>query len=278
MRSIGQAVASVAITLTLANAATAQTKISIGCTATTDCASAFVARDLGLFAKRGIEAEMVLVGINPNIPPALMSNSLQIGGPTAPVFLQAADGGLDLVAIAGASVTDQRTATAVAIVARTGVDIKTAKDLTGKKVGVPGIGAFLHVLLRQYLTQQGVDHKSVNFVEVTFPTMSDVLKAGSVDAVLTGEPFMSRIVANGTGTIAIPYLKDIPDAKPVIFYATTRAWAEANAKTVAAFREAVAEAAQIVNETPDKARPGLAAFTKLPPPVVATMQFSKSDP
>ncbi len=38
--------------------------------------------------------------------------------------------------------------------------IRTAQDFVGKKVGVPGIGAFLDVLFRQWLIQSGVDPKS----------------------------------------------------------------------------------------------------------------------
>src|SRR5450755_4638062 len=82
----------------------AQGKIQIGCTATSDCASAMVAVDEGIFRKHGLDAEMVLIGINSNIPAAILSNSIQIGGPTSTVFLQAADGGLDLVAVAGSSI------------------------------------------------------------------------------------------------------------------------------------------------------------------------------
>ena len=65
--------------------------------------AAMVAVDGGIFKKHGLDAEMVLIGINSNIPAAILSNSIQIGGPTSTVFLQAADGGLDLVAVAGAS-------------------------------------------------------------------------------------------------------------------------------------------------------------------------------
>ena len=154
-------------------------KLKIACTATSDCASAMVARDEGIFAKNGIDADVMLIAINTNIPPAIVSNSIQIGGPTATVFLQAVDGGLDLVAIDGASVMDPTQARLIAAVARTGVVIKEPKDFVGKKVGAPGIGAFLHVLFRKWLIEKGVDPKSVNFVEVTFPTMNDALKSGS---------------------------------------------------------------------------------------------------
>ena len=59
-------------------------KIKIACTATSDCASAMIATYDGIFAKHGLDAEMTLIGINTNIPPAIASDSIQIGGPTSP--------------------------------------------------------------------------------------------------------------------------------------------------------------------------------------------------
>jgi NitT/TauT family transport system substrate-binding protein len=110
-------------------------KLKIACTATSDCATAMVARDQDIFAKHGLDADVTLIGINTNIPPAIVSDSIQIGGPTSPVFLQAVDGGLDLVAVAGASVMDPEESKTIAAVARSGVSIKEPKDFVGKKVG-----------------------------------------------------------------------------------------------------------------------------------------------
>src|SRR5471032_2732585 len=139
------AAAAVAVLLATSTAQ-AQTKIQIGCTATSDCASAMVAVDEGIFKKHGLDAEMVLIGINSNIPAAIVSNSIQIGGPTSTVFLQAADGGLDLVAVAGASIMNPSSNVNIAAFVRNGITIKDPKDFVGKKVGAPGLGAFLHVL------------------------------------------------------------------------------------------------------------------------------------
>src|SRR5208282_2618713 len=110
-------------------------KLKVACTATSDCASAMVARDEGIFAKHGLDVEMTLIGINTNIPPAIVSDSIQIGGPTSPVFLQALSGGLDLVAVEGASTMDPVSNEAIAAVARNGVTLHEAKDFVGKKVG-----------------------------------------------------------------------------------------------------------------------------------------------
>ena len=48
-------------TLLSADTASAQTRLRIGCTATTDCASAMVAVDEGIFKKHGLDAEMILI-------------------------------------------------------------------------------------------------------------------------------------------------------------------------------------------------------------------------
>jgi len=253
-------------------------KLKIACTATSDCASAMVARDEGIFAKHGIDADVTLIAINTNIPPAIVSDSIQIGGPTAPVFLLAVDGGLDLVAVGGASVMDPVSSDAIAAVARTGVTIKDAKDFVGKKVGAPGIGAFLHVLFRKWLMEKGVDPKSVNFVEVTFPTMSDALKSGSVDAVLTGEPFITRMKNAGTGEVAVRYTSELARNDPIISYVATRAFAEEHPDVVKAFRASIEEAAPIVNTDREKASQSVAKFTRMPIDLVRLNRPSVSKP
>ncbi|MGA8582731.1 MAG: ABC transporter substrate-binding protein [Roseiarcus sp.] len=253
-------------------------KLKIACTATSDCASAMVARDQGIFAKHGLDADVSLIAINTTIPPAIVSDSIQIGGPTATVFLQAVDGGLDLVAVAGASVMDPVSAGAVAAVARNGVTINDAKDFVGKKVGAPGIGAFLHVLFVKWLIDKGVDPKTVNFVEVTFPTQSDALKSGSVDAVLTGEPFITRMKNAGTGAVAARYLLDLNRTDPILSYVSTRAFAEQHPEVIKAFRESIEEGAKIVNSDRDKASESISKFTKMPIELVRLNRPDVSQP
>src|SRR5712672_3646276 len=232
----------------------AQTKIQIGCTATSDCASAMVAVDEGIFKKHGLEVEMTPIGINSNIPAAILSNSIQIGGPTSTVFLQAVDGGLDLVAIAGATIMNPTSNSAITAFVRNGITIKEPKDFVGKKVGAPGLNAFLHVLFVKWLVEKGVDPKSVNFVEVTFPTMADIIKSGGVDAVLTAEPFVTRMTNAGLGSVGARYAVELARNDPIIFYAASREWAEKNTDTIRKLRDAIAEAAPIVNNDRDKAR------------------------
>ena len=255
------------------------TKIVFGYTAVTDFASVFVAREEGYFSKRGLDVEPKFVPINSTIPAAVQSDSLQIGGPTPSVFLQSVDGGLDHVVVAGGGMTS-KTLTGFGLVARAGSGIRGAADCVGKKIGVPGLGAFLHVSFRAWLKQSGVDYGKVSFIEAAFPQHGDLLRGGSLDAVVTADPFMSRITDSGAGYVASYYSTFLPDGQPTIVYAARRDWVAKNSAAAKAFREAIVEAgAFIVKPANDaKVRAAIGKYIKLPPEVLAKAQISPPSP
>lgn len=277
-RSLVQGLAALPLAATLPARAQA-TKIVFGYTAVSDFASVFVAAEEGYFAKRRLDVELKFIPINSTIPAALQSDSLQIGGPTPSVFLQSVDGGLDHVVVAGGGVTS-KSATGFGLVARAGSGIRKAEDCVGKRIGVPGLGAFLHVTFRGWLKTQGVDYKKVNFVEASFPQHADLLRGGSLDAVVTADPFMSRITESGAGYVASYYSTFLPDGQPTIIHTAKREWVQHNAAAARGFREAVQEAAAFMNNPKNDARvrAAIGKYIKLPPEVIAKMQISTPGP
>lgn len=247
-------------------AATA-TRLTLGYTATPGFIGAFIAKDRGFFAQRGLDVELVLITLNSNIPGALMGGSIQVGGPTPTVLLQANDGGLDLVVVAGCSVVDPANRTD-GLMVRAGVKIAQPSDCVGKKIGVPGLNAYYHVLIRKWLADHGVDWHRVDFVEVPFTQSADVLRSGSIDAVATGEPFSRRIVSDGIGTMLVAASQIAPAGTPNLFYAATRDWATAHADAAQAFRQAMVDAIGFQASDPAGARASAGKFIKLPPAVL----------
>ena len=259
--------------------AQAPTKIVFGFTAVNDFASVFVAREEGYFSKRALDVEPKFIPLNPSIPAAIQSDSLQMGGPTPSVYLQGVDGGLDHVVVGGGGMTS-KSLTGVGFVARAGSGIRTAQDCVGRKIGVPGLGAYLHVTFRAWLKLNGVDATKVNFIEASFPQHSDLLRAGSIDGVVTGDPFMARILSSGTGYVASYYTTFQPDGMPTILYTARRDWASKNAVAVKAFQEAIIEAANFIRKPANdaKVRAHIGKYIKLPPEVLASMQLSPPAP
>lgn len=254
-------------------------KIVFGYTAVTDFASVFVAKEEGYFAKRGLDVEPRFIPINSTIPAALQSGSLQLGGPTPSVFLQAVDGGLDHVVVAGGGMTS-KALTAFGLVARAGSNIRGAADCVGKKIGVPGLGAFLHVTFRGWLKQSGVDYGQVQFIEASFPQHGDLLRGGSLDAVVTADPFMSRITDSGVGYVASYYSTFLPDGQPTIVHVARRDWVARHPAQARAFREAIQEAAAFMVRPANDARvrAAIGKYIKLPPEVLAKVQISPPTP
>ncbi|MFO1273347.1 MAG: ABC transporter substrate-binding protein [Rubrivivax sp.] len=255
------------------------TKMVFGFTAVADFATLFIAAEEGMFAKRRLEVVPQLIPLNSTIPAALQSDSIQLGGPTPSVYLQAVDGGLDHVVLAGGGLTS-KSATNVGFVARKDSGIKTAADCVGRRIGVPGLGAFLHVTFRAWLKQSGVDHRKVNFVEAAFPQHGDLLRGGTIDGVVTGDPFMARIVDSGVGYVAALYMATLPEGQPNLLYTARRDWAGANAAAARAFQAAIQEAAAFLVQpaNADKARAAMGKYIKLPPEVLAKTQFSPPAP
>ena len=262
----------VALAAPLVRRARAATAITLGYTATLGFNAAFIAKDRGFFDQHGLNVDLVLITLNSNIPGAMMGGSIQVGGPTPTVLLQANDGGLDLVVVAGCAGLDGNNRID-GLMARTGAGITRASDCLGRKIGVPGLNAYYHVLVRKWLAENGVDWHRVNFVETAFSQSADVLRSGSVDAVATGEPFSTRIVAEGIGTTFVPTTAMAPPNTSSIFYAATRDWVKANPGAVPAFRQALAEAIRFQAADPQGARASAGKFIKLPPDTLASISL-----
>lgn len=254
-------------------------KLAYGYSAVTDYATVFVAAEQGLFAKNGIDIELRFIPINPTIVPAIQSGSLQMGGPTPTAYLQAVSGGMDHVVIGGGGVLSKRF-TEVGLVTAAGNSLRTPADCVGRKIGVPGLGALLHITFRQWLKLNGVDQSKVVFVEAPFPQHADLLRGGTVDAVVTAGPFMSRILSSGEGRVAAYYTTFLPEGQPTVLHTATREWAQKNPAAVRGFRNAIGEAAAFMAKPANEAavRAALGKHLKVPAPVAQAMQISPPGP
>jgi NitT/TauT family transport system substrate-binding protein len=269
------------IALTVTVAAADPAKIRLGYAATTDFASAFVAAEQGIFAKHGLDVSFVQLPQAGAAIPALVSGSLELGSCTPPAFLQAVEGDLDLVGIAGGSVMTKEVNDFTALVARNGSNIRSGKDLEGKTVGATALNGTLYILFLEWLEKSGVDRSKVRIVEIPFPQQLDALRSGQIDAAIPVDPFLGRIIGENVGYRVAAYMEAAPQGLSAVFYCGTRSWAEANATIVTAFRAAIVEAMAFMaanNGTNDvQVRADIAKYVKMPPEVMAKLVISKPE-
>jgi NitT/TauT family transport system substrate-binding protein len=262
------ATAILAFSFACAVPALALEKISLGFTAVNGNAPDFIAKDQGFFAKHGLDVDITLVRGGNVLIPSLVANSMQIGTVGASTLLQAADGGIDLVALTNISVFSPGMKDSGIVVRKDG-GIKTVADLKGKRIGTSTIGGVSEIIFDKWLTLHSVDPKDVTMVEVAYAEMPDVIKAGNVDGVLIPDPFMSAILSAGTGTVLGYFYGEIGQAVPSLVNASTRVWADAHPQEIVAFRAAIVEAVAFAKANPDKTKEIIGKTFGLKPEVVA---------
>jgi NitT/TauT family transport system substrate-binding protein len=250
----------------------AATKINLLYIPGGDFVPSFVAKDQGIFERHGLDVDMSIAQNGSVISAAIAADQAQIGTPTPPVLLQANEQGLDLVAVAGATVLPFPKG-AAGVIARDGSNLKGPKDFAGHKIGVPGFGGSFDVVTRYWVKANGVDIKQVSWVELQFPQMGDALKSGLVDATLAVNPFYARILDAKLGTdIGNPW-NSAPNGTMIVLYASTRAWATKNKEAVAGFRASLAEAIAYIKDPAHlpSVRDSITKWTKLPPQAAASI-------
>ena len=208
-------------------------------TAVTGFSSAYVAQEQGFFKKRGIDMEFVQTMSSGNNPPALVSNSVQVAGPTMPTLLQANDAGLD-----SSSSPEARSirSTATSWSRARAAGSRSRRISRARPSACRASARCLHFMLMPQSQANGVDPDSVKFVEVGFPQAADALKSGQIDAYPAQAPFTARILQSGAGYEVANWLKNTPDGTLTVVYATTRKWADENKDTVNALRDGMREA------------------------------------
>lgn len=257
---------------TLSLPAAAQTKINITHVFANDFLPVFMSKDSGCFEKRGLDVTLTLIPIANNIPATIISGSAQIGMTTPTILLQAAENGLDLVAVAGATRMMANNPT-MSVVVREDVKVSTVADLKGKRIAAPGIGSMAEVVLRKWLKTAGVKPGEVNIVEAPIPQMSDLLKGGTVDAVVIMEPIRSRIVDAKIGYRHPSefFATTAPDAIAT-FWISSGAWAKANAKAVGDFRACIGESIGVIASNIEEAKKVELKYVKANAPTYAKFE------
>jgi NitT/TauT family transport system substrate-binding protein len=236
-----------ALSLTAAHAE--DSKLTIAYVPAADFAPIMVAKDRGYFTNHGIDATLTVIPLISNIPAGLISGSLQIGATTGPIFLQAAENGLDLVAVAGVGswTPDNQTAS---LIAGTGSGITTPQDLVGKRVAVPGFNSLMDLIFRRWAISKGIQLTSLTEVEASFPAMGDLLRTHQVGAAMVIEPFRDFALSSGAGSRLADPAREVSTTILASFYIAERGWATAHPKDIAGFRAALREGIETLTTDP----------------------------
>ena len=149
--------------------------IHYGTTASVSHLPVWVAKDAGLFAKKGLNVEPVQIRGGALITMGIMSGQLQFSGAGAESVVAARIEGGDVVLLACPSNLE-------IIYLITRPEIKSASDLKGKSSAVTRLGSSTHFYLRAALRYVGLDsEKDLTILQLgAGPEMATALESGRI--------------------------------------------------------------------------------------------------
>ncbi len=203
----------------------------------------------------GVKIEPVQFNAGPSAVEALFANAIDMTyiGPNPAINGYVQSKGAALRIVAGA------TSGGAVFVVRPQANIKTAKDLAGKKVASPQLGNTQDVSLRRYIKQAGLATRETGGTVTVLPTANaDILtlvQKGEIDGAWVPEPWGARLVREAGGVILVDERDLWPGGKFVTAHLIVSAkFLTANPEIVRAWLQAHVEVTQWINAHPADAK------------------------
>ena len=231
-----------------------------------------VARDKGWFAEEGLTVTWSPVNQGAVAIEAVFGGSAEIGGSSIFEPMVARGNGLDMVFAVAGTHTRKTPPDNSALLVRADGEIKTAKDLAGKKISAGLIHSVNYVHMQEWLHKHGVDPKTITFLEIPFPQMADALFQKRLDAVWNVEPFVTFMMKSGKAKLlAYPYIETIP-GMDITAYIAKESWLKANPDVARRFKRAIDRATDYLAKASKEERDSwVSKFSGMKPELVKEM-------
>jgi NitT/TauT family transport system substrate-binding protein len=233
-------------------------------------AEVFYAKELGLFTKAGLDVQIQPGQNGSAIAAAVASNAVDIGYADLGSLAKAHSRGIPFIAIAPAAMSVESAPVNLLIV-RKDSPIRTARDLSGKVIAVPGLGTNSEYAVHAWIDRNGGDASSVKYIEMAYSAMPAALEAGRIDAAHVAEPFIGAAKQSGL------VLASAEDALGKEFLRTVwfanAAWVKEHPEVAARFAAVMHDTALWANDKRNRGKSAemLVKYTKMDPSLAATM-------
>jgi ABC-type nitrate/sulfonate/bicarbonate transport system substrate-binding protein len=202
---------------------------------TGDELAAWVALDTGVFTRHNLKVDAQLISGGANTMAALLSSQVQIAQAGGSEALSAVANGADLVIVA-------TLAGVYPYLFEVIPEIKSPKDLVGKKLGVSNIGGSADIATRVVLRQNGLDpEKDVTIVPTgSAQNRTSALLSGAIQGGMTAPPENLAVEAIGLRPMFNLATLHLPAANTAVVM--QRSFVAANRPIVQRYVDALVEA------------------------------------
>lgn len=223
-------------------------------------AEPFFAADAGFFARAGIDPVFTILTNGNAIAQAILGNSLDVAVVDPLNVAHPVSAGVPFAFFAGSGLYSTN-ASAAAIVVAKDSPLRSAKDLEGKTVGVPGLATISALAVQSWLRLSGINRDHVSLVEIPLSTVVPALSRGTVAAAFLAEPYLTvslkelRIFAKCYDAIGPAFL--------INSWCATTAWIAANKDLTRRLTSVIYDTARWANAHHAESAPIVSKYFKL---------------
>jgi len=196
-------------------------------------APAFAAEKEGLLAEYGITQEMSYVESSAAGMAAILGGDADVAYSSFWGVIDAINQGLEVV-IPNEAIRFDPGALTFEVLPDSG--ITSLEDLEGATVSVPALNSGHHNRLRYAMLEEGLDPSTVEFVELPFGEITSALVNGTIDVAAAGGPALTGLKTDYDSVTVLDLADGMFAGAAEGGWIMTKAFAEANPNTVAAFQ------------------------------------------
>jgi NitT/TauT family transport system substrate-binding protein len=232
----------------------------------------YIANDFGYFSRYGIDCEITQFASSAPVVQAVVAGALDVGLADMLQIATAVIHSVDLRFFAGGGIYSTDDPTTLFVVPKSS-NVRSAKDLEGKDVGVILLKSISQIAVAEWLRQNGADLSKIRLFEVTFAEAEAALMRGTVAAAFVGEPFVTM------GKDNLRVLSKAYDAIAKQFYInawfSTKDWIAKNPDLARRLTSAIYDAGRWANTHLADTAATTAKYTKIDLAVVAAMHRAR---
>jgi len=251
-------------------------KVRVAALPITETAALWGGIKAGMFAKRGLNVEVLPAQGGAQAIPALLNGDIDfaIGQPFGAFRADLQNLGVMIVGNYASSYPDGDDINAVVASKKSG--ITKPAQLAGRKVSVNSLGAAGDVTIKAAVEKDGGDPSTIKFVEVAFPDVPAQLEAGNIDAAWVPEPFVTQLRTRGDAVVVEPYQAVVPGLATLTTLTSSKL-KESDPKLLADFSAAMKETLVWAQDKANEAavRQAIKDNLKLPAPVADSVRLPK---
>lgn len=218
----------------------------------------FVAKEKGFFEKNGINANLIMFETAQPLMKALVTGKVDIGGYTAlPITYNGMLKSKKEMLFLTTMIEDDKHRISYFLKKKGDDQIKTIKDLRGKKVGILPTIAY-KAWVEEILKKNGLEpNKDVIVQQVAPPQQPLTLKSGGVDALFTNDPAATSAIELGIATPLNDYVevpRYVMNPFPFGSFNVSKEWADNNPEVFSSIKKSLNEAINWINENQEEAK------------------------